>query len=277
MVIKIIELNIHKDLKDVMPELNDIEYKQLEKSILEKGYLSSNPIIVWRGYIVDGHARYSICKRNKIDFSYVELSEDMFDDIMGVVKYIIDIHICRRNLNIAQKISIAYKYRDYIVEWNKERQRKGSDGCKSRENYTDAQLAKIAGVGTGTIARYEIVRKSGDTDIFNKMMSGEVSVYKAYKKVTTRKPISRKIQKIKMQETNGNCEICGCCTSAILEFHHIKMVSEGGNNNYDNIKLICPNCHSLLHILNDTNDINAKKALLQSLKNTQYQKLVEIF
>lgn len=260
-----------------MPELTEIEYKQLEKSILEKGYLASNPIIIWKGYIVDGHARYNICKRNKIDFNYIELSEDMFDNIMDVVKYIIDIHICRRNLNNAQKISIAYKYRDYIVKWNKERQGNGNNGCKSRETYTDVQLARIAGVGTSTIARYEIVRKSGDTDTFDKMISGEISINKAYKKVTTRKPISRKIQKIKMQETNGNCEICGCCISAILEFHHIKMVSEGGNNNYDNIKLICPNCHSLLHILNDTKDINARQALLQSIKNTQYQKLVEIF
>lgn len=276
-MLKIIEFNIHEDLEGVMPELTEIEYKQLEKSILEKGYLASNPIIVWKGYIIDGHARYNICKRNGVDFNYIELSEDMFDNITDAVKYIIDIHICRRNLNTAQKISIVYKYRDYIVACNKERQGKGSNGCTSRETYTDVQLARMAGVGTGTIARYEIVRKSGDIDIFNKMISGEVSINKAYKKVTTRKPISRKIQKIKMQETNGNCEICGCCISAILEFHHIKMVSEGGNNNYDNIKLICPNCHSLLHILNDTKDINARKALLQSLKGTQYEKLIGIF
>lgn len=273
-----------------MPNLSIEEYQQLEESILNNGYLCSNPIIIWNGYIVDGHKRYEICKKYDIEFNYTELDTEKFPTKIEVIKYIIDIHFCRRNLTNAQKISIIYKYRDSISEWNKERQKLGSSlGGKTskniaekairnnRETNTREQLAKLAGVGTGTIARYETVLKSENQDLINKMMSGEESINSAYKKATIRKPIPKRIQKIKTQESNGVCEICGCNVFPILEFHHIKMVSDGGSNDYENIKLICPNCHSLIHIFEDTKDIKAKQSLIVSLKNTQYEKLTELY
>ena len=32
-----------------------------------------------------------------------------------------------------------------------------------------------------------------------------------------------------------------------LQYHHIIPVSEGGNNNSENIILLCPNCHKMAH------------------------------
>ena len=290
-MIKIVHFNICDEFKNVMPDLTREEYQQLEESLLNNGYMSSNPIIVWDGYIVDGHKRYEICQRNNIVFNYVELDKEKFNLKIEVIKYIIDIHFCRRHLSNAQKISIIYKYKDLIAEWNKERQRSGNilggenkqkninliRSNRDRDTNTREQLAKLAGVSTGTIARYETVLKTNSETLINRMMSGEESINSVYKKATARKPIPKKIQKIKTQESNGTCEICGCNIFPILEFHHIKMVCEGGNNDYDNIKLICPNCHSLIHILEDTKDIKARQSLIESLRNTQYEKLLELY
>lgn len=264
-----------------MPSLPIEECQQLEDSILHNGYLFSNPIVIWNGFIVDGHKRYEICQKYNIEFNYTELSTEKFVEKIDVIKYIIDIHFCRRNLTKAQKISIIYRYKDSISDWNKERMRDGGRGKKTeynnKETNTRAQLAKLSGVSEGTVAHYEAVLKSQNDELINNMMVGKESIYSAYKKATTRKAIPKKIQKIKTQESNGMCEICGCNIFPILEFHHVKMVSIGGNNNYDNIRLICPNCHSLIHIFEDTKDIKAKQSLVASLKNTQYEKLAELY
>lgn len=285
--------NICEEFKTVMPNMTRDEYQQLEESILNNGYMNSNPIIIWNGYIVDGHKRFEICQKHNITFNYIELDKNKFNTKLDVIKYIIDIHFSRRNLTNAQKISIIYKYKESIEIWNKERKRNGNilggknknldkseirtESCNVRETHTATQLSKLAGVSTGTIARYEVVLKSGNKDLIDKMLSGEESINSAYKKATTRKPISKKIQKIKTQESNSKCEICGCNILPILEFHHIKMVSVGGNNDYDNIKLICPNCHSLIHILESTKDIKARESLIVSLKDSPYGKLAELF
>ncbi len=54
---------------------------------------------------------------------------------------------------------------------------------------------------------------------------------------------------------NGKCQICGkeCIEGMhvdITEAHHIKYFSESQNNNANNIMILCPNHHVLIHALN---------------------------
>lgn len=44
------------------------------------------------------------------------------------------------------------------------------------------------------------------------------------------------------------CEDCGCSITDILELHHIKPVSLGGGNEMSNLRLLCPNCHKMMHL-----------------------------
>jgi 5-methylcytosine-specific restriction endonuclease McrA len=49
---------------------------------------------------------------------------------------------------------------------------------------------------------------------------------------------------------NGNkCYVCGCSFLPVLVVHHVKPVSEGGNNELDNLVVLCPTCHAVVHIL----------------------------
>ena len=43
-------------------------------------------------------------------------------------------------------------------------------------------------------------------------------------------------------KNRGNC---GC------EVHHIKQVQHGGTHTWDNMILLCPNCHKTVHLLGD--------------------------
>lgn len=46
---------------------------------------------------------------------------------------------------------------------------------------------------------------------------------------------------------NKKCDICGIDCVSILEIHHKLPLQQGGNNHLDNLMVVCPNCHSILH------------------------------
>ena len=48
---------------------------------------------------------------------------------------------------------------------------------------TDKELAKMAGVGTGTVARYDAVMKSDDEELKEKVKTGQVKIGTAYREV----------------------------------------------------------------------------------------------
>lgn len=40
---------------------------------------------------------------------------------------------------------------------------------------------------------------------------------------------------------------CTICTAPWMEIHHIDELSEGGNTEFDNLIVLCPNCHTRVH------------------------------
>lgn len=58
------------------------------------------------------------------------------------------------------------------------------------------------------------------------------------------------------------CQICGCSTqeygTSIVEAHHILSFSESQNNDSDNILILCPNHHRLIHRANPIFDKKKK-------------------
>ena len=90
-----------------------------------------------------------------------------------MMQWMLDIQLGRRNLPPAQRISVVDKFKKKIQEQAKEKQSEagkefGNGKSSSSPNgeklniHTDKELAKMAGVGTGTIARYNRVMKSDD-------------------------------------------------------------------------------------------------------------------
>lgn len=50
-------------------------------------------------------------------------------------------------------------------------------------------------------------------------------------------------------EEKGSCKICGYSFKPVLQIHHILPISQGGNNDTDNIICVCPTCHKTLHYM----------------------------
>jgi Predicted transcriptional regulators len=92
------ELKIDSEFRALIPPLSQEEINGLESSIVENGYNSAFPIIVWKGQeiVVDGHNRYSICQKHGLPFKTVEQE---FASRYEVVAWIIKNQLARRNVN----------------------------------------------------------------------------------------------------------------------------------------------------------------------------------
>ena len=43
------------------------------------------------------------------------------------------------------------------------------------------------------------------------------------------------------------CSVCGFDCKAVLHLHHIVPVGNGGDNSPENLSILCPNCHAMVH------------------------------
>lgn len=207
------ELKIDKELQELFPALSETEYGKLEQSILTKGFDTKFPIVIWHGYIADGHNRYSVCKKHNIDFVTEELDCETKDE---VITWMMDIQMSRRNLSKVQKIIAVEKYRPVyerkakenhskaVTEANKNRNSPCLPKLVNMENGncsdevdkplpklvnpkepidTTKELAKMAGIGKETYRQAVFVLNSSDEELKNLMISGEKTISFCYKRL----------------------------------------------------------------------------------------------
>lgn len=99
-------LKIKKEFKNLIRPLHRQEFLQLEENILRDGCL--NPIISWKGYIVDGHNRYEICTKHNIEYKVVEMDFESDED---VIIWICANQLGRRNISDeTRKFLIGMQY-----------------------------------------------------------------------------------------------------------------------------------------------------------------------
>lgn len=106
----------------------------------------------------------------------------------------INAQLGRRNLPPAQRLAVMDKFKKKIQEQAKENMsiggssdKKGSSNGETlikKQTHTDKELAKIAGVGTGTVARFNKVMNSDDEELKKRVQSGETSISAGYKELT---------------------------------------------------------------------------------------------
>lgn len=138
----------------------------------------------------------------------------------------------RRNLSPGELIFANSMVAEEIAEENREKiskavsesNRNRSSNCvqmdahenkpRDRSTNTREQVAKLSGVGTGTVARYDAVMKSDDEDLKKKVQTGEVKIGTAYKEIKSRETrVCTKCGKEKkIIDFFGNDKVCKECT-----------------------------------------------------------------
>jgi hypothetical protein len=59
--------------------------------------------------------------------------------------------------------------------------------------------------------------------------------------------LDKKIEEKLMFETDGSCAICGIKDQRILTIHHIDHEEKLKDNSYENLIVVCHNCHTSYH------------------------------
>ena len=87
------KLKINMEFKNLIRPLQKKEFLQLEANILSDG--CRDPIVTWKGFIVDGHNRYEICTEHQIPFEILELD---FECKEAAIAWICANQLGRRNI-----------------------------------------------------------------------------------------------------------------------------------------------------------------------------------
>ena len=161
------EIMIDEEFRNLLPALDDRAYQSLERDIVQNGV--HTPIVVWNGYIIDGHNRYEICSAHDVPFETIDHT-DKLTTREDVILWIIMTQISRRNLT-AQQLSY-YRGRQYQIE----KKRIGDHGSYQQaeaemcqfdtfqpKKSTAKRLADQYNVSTRTIMRDSSVAQVIDT------------------------------------------------------------------------------------------------------------------
>ena len=213
-------LKIDPELQSLLPPLSEGEYQQLEDNIVNNGYDKNFPIMVWKGYIADGHNRYKICKEHNItDYTVTTLAYQTKEEVM---EWMLDVQLGRRNLNKAQRVLAAEKFREYYERQARENMSEGGGDQKSglpkwttpiNKINVRITLAQKAGVGNGTYSRCKTVLDSNNEELKHQMLSGDITINAAYnmvrsaehkedKQVISNNP-SKTVDAITFEQTNN--------------------------------------------------------------------------
>lgn len=221
---------IDKEFQSLIPALTADEYRGLEESILSEG--CRDALVLWGDILVDGHNRYSICKKHDIPFKTVQHDFSSRDDVK---LWMIGTQFSRRNLDAPDRILLAQKKARILERLAREKQLKTlKQNSENRfvqmdktENAVEEpktiepipkpepkqeqkpihvreEVAKIAGVSSGTVARFEQVQKK-KPELIEDIRKGEISINQAYNTVKAeekKETIKQAEQKIAEQATN---------------------------------------------------------------------------
>ncbi len=206
---------VDPDFKDLIPPLAEDERQRLEESLKADGCMDT--VKLWNGTIVDGHNRYEICTRLGIPFRTEELE---FESRTAAMLWMIDNQLARRNVGTADRILLAKKKEPLLKTIAKARQAEyhgnqyekctvissdksplsNSDSIeeadklleeamalrppkeKNKPVHVQQEIAKIAGVSTGTIGKFDVIEKK-KPELIEDIRSKKLTIDAAYKQV----------------------------------------------------------------------------------------------
>lgn len=176
-------LIIDSEFQALIPPLSDYEREQLEANIKAEG--CRDPLVMWRGRLLDGHNRLDICERNAVAYTVVDIE---LPDREAAKDWIDRNQIGRRNLspdNFRLLIGRIYNRTKKAVgkhEGNQYTERDQNDPLPK----TADTLAEQYGVSAPTVKRAGKAAESvDDTPLSESVTRGEVRLTEATELAST--------------------------------------------------------------------------------------------
>ena len=149
-MMKLTALKIDPEFQGKIPPLTFEELEQLEKNIVNDGKVI-NPIIVWKGLVVDGHNRYAILQKHP-DIPYT-IHEKEFADRFEAIIWICKNQLGRRNLTPEQKKYLAG------IRYQSEKKKDGGNGNNQHGVFSKEELDKNCQVPPNESTRKRLAKE----------------------------------------------------------------------------------------------------------------------
>ena len=191
------------ELKSYLPIMESELFEQLKNDIKTNGL--NDPILYLTTpegskLVIEGHTRLKACLELKMSLIPTKEINEIFTDLDEIKLWMIKHQFQRRNLSSVEKIQLAYLSKDTIENMAKINLSKGGKNIDVIEHVdTNAEIAKIAGVGRTTVVRYSSILDKGSKSIIDKLNKGEISISSAYD--STKGLISKKDKEVKIKKT----------------------------------------------------------------------------
>ena len=207
------EFTIDPEFRDLLPKLSEDERQRLVSDINQNG--CRDKLVVWKEWniLIDGHNRYEICTDLDLPFETVEMSFTGRDDVK---LWMIRNQLARRNITDAKRVTLNLMLKPVLASKAVENIRGGDHGNQhtggkvatlsnstklpeTERLNTRSEIAKASGVSENTVHKVETVLKKADEPTKEKMLSGEISINKAYQAVkppVVQKPVEPVIEPV---------------------------------------------------------------------------------
>ena len=198
-------LNINPELENLLPPLSEEKLSQLEAEILHDKRVI-DPIITWKGIIVDGHNRYKIAKKHNISFNITEKS---FKDTEEAKLWIIKHQMNRRNVSTYESCCLVLKFKDKIATEAQARMKAGKADPtqKFAEGETMEILAKMVNTSRETLRKVEKLENRATPELKEQLRNGEISISAAYDQLfPPKKTKSAKVTKQSADESTAQAK-----------------------------------------------------------------------
>lgn len=184
-------LKIDPQFKNLIRPLHKKEYMRLEANLLADG--CRDPLIVWNGFLVDGHNRYEICTRHQIPFAIIEMDFACREE---AVAWICANQLGRRNISEETRRFLIGKQYEAEKLASKIKNPRGlnqySDGKPHSKtspvpkeysrHHTAVRIAQENNISSGSVERYAIYSRAVDIlaekepEIVPKILSGQYKI-----------------------------------------------------------------------------------------------------
>jgi N6-adenosine-specific RNA methylase IME4 len=178
-----IHIAIDPEFKALIPPLTPSEFPSLEASIVAEG--CRDPLVLWDGLLLDGHNRYSICRKHHLPFHTTSLSLSGRDDAK---KWVFRNALSRRNLTLYSKIVVCLRLEALLRDgakrnlgWRKNAFQKS--GKATTPLHVGKELAKLAGCSHDTISKVRLIQQKATTKQIESLVNGRASINRIYKEV----------------------------------------------------------------------------------------------
>ncbi len=173
-------ITINEELRSFIDPLTHNEYAALERSLLAEG--CRDALVLWGEVLIDGHNRYEICNKHKIEFRTVQNTS--FSSLDDVMLWTIDNHLARRSVSDYQRGVLALRKKEIVAARMAQRAadapeiapQDAYDAPQSPPWNTREDVAKAARVSSNTISQIERIQKAATPQLVEAVRSGTISI-----------------------------------------------------------------------------------------------------